>query len=208
MSVLRGVFPGARGWRQTGILAILALVFIGSGVLRIGAFGAAFAATEDADAEMADMESMSDHSTCPNMGAISAALEAIEGRDLELAEREQALSVRQSQLDAAEQLVMARLEELEAAEARLTSLLATTDEAAASDVEQLIAFYEAMNSEDAAELFAEMDPNFAAGFLSRMRPESGAGVLAELPADQAYAISVILATRNADVPRSTLAPQP
>ena len=205
MSPIAASLPGARVWRQRGILAALTLVFVGSGVLRLGDLGSAFAATSEEDAMHGDMD---EFGSCPNVGAVSTALSAIEGRAETLDAREAAIAERQSQLDAAEQLVSIRLAELEAAEERLTALLATTDEAAATDVERLISFYEAMNSEDAAELFTEMDPNFAAGFLSRMRPESGAGILAELEPAQAYAISVILATRNADVPRSSTAEAP
>jgi len=211
MSGSSASLPGARVWRQRGILAMLTVVFLGSGLLRVGEFSAAFAATEDEDMTV-DEDMMSGdgemYGSCPNVGAVSAALAAIDGRAEELDAREAAIAERQSQLDAAERLVTARLAELEAAEERLDALLATTDEAAASDVEQLISFYEAMSSEDAAELFTEMDPNFAAGFLARMRPESGAGILAELEPAQAYAISVILATRNADVPRSSNAEAP
>lgn len=209
MSPLSLSLPGARGWRQRGILALLTVVFIGSGLLRLGEFGTAFAATDDEDMAMSDNEGAAgEQGICPNMEAVGAALASIEGRAEELDARDAALAERQSQLDASERLITMRLDELEAAEQRLDSLLAATDVAAASDVEQLIAFYEAMSSEDAAELFSEMDPNFAAGFLSRMRPESGAGILAELEPDQAYAISVILATRNADVPRSSSAVSP
>ena len=209
MSPLALSVPGARVWRQRGILLLLTVVFVGSGVLRLGEVGSAFAATEDEDMPGDDMvNEMSELGTCPDLGAVSTALTAIDGRAQSLDAREAAINERQAQLDAAEQLIGARLAELEAAEERLSALLSTTDEAASNDVEQLMAFYEAMNSEDAAALFAEMDPNFAAGFLSRMRPESGAGILAELEPAQAYAISVILATRNADIPRSSMATSP
>ncbi|MEM8880898.1 MAG: hypothetical protein AAGC82_09885 [Pseudomonadota bacterium] len=190
---------GVRVWRQRGILAALTLIFAGSGALRLGEFDAAFAAGDD---DMMDQE-MFDISDSPNVASVEAALAAIAGRAEALDARETAIAERQSRLDAAEALIAERLAELEAAEVRLDALLATTDTAAASDVEQLITFYETMGPDDAAELFAEMDPTFAAGFLARMRPESGAGILAELSPDQAYAISIVLATRNADVPRSS-----
>ena len=207
MSPLSLSLPGARVWRQRGILALLTIFFVGSGVLRLGEVGSAFAATEDEEDMHAD-DMAHELGSCPDLGAVSTALTAIDGRAQSLDSREAAIDERQAQLDAAEQLIGARLAELEAAEERLNALLSTTDEAASNDVDQLMAFYEAMNSEDAAALFAEMDPNFAAGFLSRMRPESGAGILAELEPAQAYAISVILATRNADVPRSSMATSP
>ncbi|MEM9317785.1 MAG: hypothetical protein AAGA70_02125 [Pseudomonadota bacterium] len=190
---------GNRGWRQRGILLLLSLFFIGSGALRFGSFDFAFAATGD---EMVEMMENGDRGT-PDVSSIEVALAAIEGRAEALDAREAALAERQSQLDAAERLVRDRLAELEDAEARLNELLSIADTAAADDVSQLISFYEAMDPDDAAELFAEMDASFAAGFLARMRPDSGAGILAELAPDQAYAISVILATRNADVPRSS-----
>ena len=210
MSPLAASLPGARVWRQRGILILLTVVFVGSGVLRLGEVGTAFAATGDEEDMHGDDMShdMAELGSCPDLGSVTTALAAIDGRAQLLDARESAIEERQTQLDAAEQLITARLAELEAAEERLNALLSTTDEAAASDVDQLMAFYEAMNSEDAAALFAEMDPNFAAGFLSRMRPESGAGILAELEPAQAYAISVILATRNADVPRSSMATSP
>lgn len=204
-------FQGKRVWRQRGILAALTIVFVGSGLLRLGEVSSAFAATDDEMATTPAVEPMAqnfDYDMCPNVESVSTALAAIDGRAESLDAREAAIAERQSQLDAAERLIAARLEELTTAEERLDALLSVADEAAASDVDQLIAFYEAMSSEDAAKLFTEMDPNFAAGFLARMRPESGAGILAELEPAQAYAISVILATRNADVPRSSTGEAP
>jgi hypothetical protein len=46
-----------------------------------------------------------------------------------------------------------------------------------------------------------MDPEFAAGFLGRMRPDAAGAVMAGLSAEKAYAVSVILAGRNAGVPK-------
>ena len=209
-------FRGKRVWRQRGILALLTLVFVGSGLLRVGSVSTAFAATGDdthteepmTDDVLMDQLDYNGSMTAADMNAVSTALAAIEGRAEALDAREAAIAERQSQLEAAERLIAARLEELAAAEERLDALLSVADSAAASDVDQLISFYEAMSSEDAAELFTEMDPNFAAGFLARMRPESGAGIMAELEPEQAYAISVILATRNADVPRSSMGEAP
>jgi len=62
--------------------------------------------------------------------------------------------------------------------------------------------YETMNSADAAALFSQMDPGFAAGFLARMQSDAAAGVLAELDPAIAYSISVLIATRNASAPVS------
>jgi flagellar motility protein MotE (MotC chaperone) len=45
-----------------------------------------------------------------------------------------------------------------------------------------------------------MAPDFAAGFIGRMQPAAAAAILAGMEAEQAYAISVLLAARNARVP--------
>ncbi|MBF9035261.1 hypothetical protein HKCCE2091_13525 [Rhodobacterales bacterium HKCCE2091] len=210
----------ARTWRQRGILMTLCLIFLASGLTRLGSLDLAFAETgahaadehaDDGHAEMASAahggtEGTHDDDHPATVASVDAALAAIRGRAEELDAREAEIDARQARLDAAERLVTARLRELEDAEARLNALLSVADTAAESDIDQLTRFYETMSPADAAELFSQMDPSFAAGFLARMRPEAGAGVLAELTPEQAYAISVILATRNADVPVSRAAP--
>ena len=79
--------------------------------------------------------------------------------------------------------------------------MATADKAAENDIGRLTAVYENMKPDQAAALFRLMEPSFAAGFLGRMRPDSAAAILAGLEPDLAYSISVVLAGRNADVPR-------
>ena len=56
-------------------------------------------------------------------------------------------------------------------------------------------------ADQAAALFQLMEPSFAAGFLGRMRADAAAAILAGLEPDLAYSISVVLAGRNANVPR-------
>ncbi|MFU8776460.1 MAG: MotE family protein [Roseovarius sp.] len=87
------------------------------------------------------------------------------------------------------------------AEDDLRRMIAQTESAAENDVAQLTKVYESMKPKQAAALFEEMDPVFAAGFLARMRPEAAADVLAGLSPGAAHGISVILAGRNATVPR-------
>ena len=61
-----------------------------------------------------------------------------------------------------------------------------------------------MKAEQAAALFEQMEPSFAAGFLGRMRADAAAAILSGLEPELAYSISVVLAGRNADVPREEL----
>jgi flagellar motility protein MotE (MotC chaperone) len=98
--------------------------------------------------------------------------------------------------------ITARIEEMTAVENELKKTLKIADGAAEADLARLTAVYEAMKPSDAAKVFTKMAPEFAAGFLGRMAPGSAAAVLAGMPADEAYSISVLIAGRNALVPKN------
>jgi flagellar motility protein MotE (MotC chaperone) len=122
-------------------------------------------------------------------------------------DRESQLSARTRELDAREQVLSvarAKIEEqivaLTDAERRLAETLAIADKAAEQDIARLVAVYEAMKPAPAAQIFATMDIEFAAGFLARMKPEIAGAILAGIPAERAYAISATLAGRNARAP--------
>jgi len=119
-------------------------------------------------------------------------------RELDL--READLAGRERAVTAAQTLVEDRLQELSAAETRLEALIATSDGAAQGDLDRLTRMYETMPAENAAALFEEMDLQFAAGFLARMSAPASASVMAELSPQTAYALSVVIATRNTGAP--------
>ncbi len=185
-----------RRWRQRSLLTLLGLFFAVSSVLRLGNIDEAWANIgTPIDSDIMTVGS------CDMTDTLRATLaEAASLRD-GLTERQLALDDRERALDAAQILIEARIAELEAAEARLEALLSLSDSAAETDLERLTRVYETMDAAESAPLFAQMEPSFAAGFLSRMTPEAGASLLAELEPQAAYAISVVLATRNASAPR-------
>lgn len=210
---------GPRGrWRQKWALTALGFVFALSALLRLGTL-------EGALAEAVASDSPGSHAASPGpsghageraasmTGALSADMTADMARTLQdaLAEidalrsaldrREAAVADRESAVAAAQALVEARLAELEAAETRLEALIVRSDTAAESDLDRLTRVYETMPPEEAAAVFAQMQPGFAAGFLARMSPAASATLMAELPPEQAYAVSVIIATRNSAAPR-------
>jgi flagellar motility protein MotE (MotC chaperone) len=179
-----------RGGR--GVLVILALLLSASGALRLGSgFGAAMARAPDA-AEAGGPQ------ICPEPPvALAEALSLREGR---VATQEAAIADRLAALALADETIRTRLAALAEAEAALTETLALADGAAEGDLARLTKMYETMRPKDAAALFATMAPDFAAGFIGRMRPAAAAAVLSGMEAEQAYAISVLLAARNARVP--------
>lgn len=186
---IRQVFSGR------GALGILALILAASGALRLGhGVGAAMALQANTDTTLAQ-----EPLHCPEPPVALA--EALRDRDATLAIREAALNDRMAALTLAEEAITARLVELEAAETNLRATLAIADGAAEKDLERLTAVYEAMKPAEAAALFETMAPEFAAGFLGRMRPEAAAAVVSGMKPETAYAISVLIAGRNALAPK-------
>lgn len=183
---------GPRRRSGRGALVILSLVLAASGALRLGAGVGAAMANSAADDTTEPLN-------CPVPPAALAA--ALVGRESHVKSQELALSERMAALALAEEAISKRLAELKVAEEELKKTLTLADGAAEKDVARLTAVYEAMRPADAAALFQTMAPEFAAGFLGRMRPEITAAVLAGMKPDKAYSISVLIAGRNAMVPK-------
>lgn len=183
---------------QKGVLAVLALGFFASGVLRLGGLDQAFA-----EGALPQPATAMGHDQCLTPEAVTQALARVTGRAEELDAREAALAARAQDIDAAARALEDRLALLAETEARINQTLSLADGAAAQDLAQLTILYEAMDPAAAAELIAQMDVGFAAGLIARLRPEAGAAILSELPTEGAYAISVWLATRNAQAPALT-----
>lgn len=181
--------PGGRG-----ALVIVALILASSGALRVGSgVGEALALSPEApDQNTAPL-------ACPEPPLALA--EALSEREARVVAQEAAIAERLAALDLADQAISARMADLAAAEAELSKTLALADGAAEADLARLTEVYETMKPKDAAALFEAMDADFAAGFLGRMRPDAAAAILSGMSSERGYAVSVLLAGRNADVPK-------
>ncbi len=124
------------------------------------------------------------------IGSLETASEAIRKREIELASKEKL--IQQQQLDLAQQI-----KDLEEAEVRLRSTLGIANKAFEADIAKLVGMYEKMNSVDSARLFEAMDPQLASGFISQMTPAASAEILSLMQTETAYAITAIIAGRNA-----------
>ncbi|MCX7565773.1 hypothetical protein OS189_05415 [Sulfitobacter sp. F26169L] len=133
---------------------------------------------------------------------MNSLIKALSEREAQVAVREKQLGMRMRALTIADMEIEKRLKDLSETEQSLRATLSLADEASEKDLLRLTALYENMKPKDAATLFEEMDPSFAAGFLGRMRPDVAAQVMAGLSPPTAYSISVILAGRNAEVPKT------
>lgn len=186
-------------FRKRSILVLLALTLVASGVLRLGPVTAAFA--KDLS-ELLSGTSADTGATTPQPAQkdVAVVLAALQEREAILDEREQKLLQRLNALSIAEERVTEKLQELTKAEAVLASTMAMAKTAAAEDLDQLTTLYENMKPKRAIPLFAAMEPDFAAGFIAKMKPASAAQIMAGLDPQTSYAISVVLAGRNASAP--------
>lgn len=179
-----------------GFLFVIGTLMAGSAVLRLGdGAGLAFA-------RAASLEHAGESTSCTQEPGAMALLAELKSREQRVHEQEGLIADRAQALRLAEKKIDERLAALVLAEEELAKTVSIADEAAAQDVDRLVAFYENMKPKDAAALFEEMAPDFAAGFLAKMRPEAAASVLAGLAPKTAYSISVILAGRNAGAPKN------
>lgn len=124
-----------------------------------------------------------------------AQAEIVAAREAAAQAAEEEIARRQAELDAAEN-------ELAHAEADLERRVRTAKTANETDIAKLVAVYEAMKPQDAAEVFEAMSPEFASGFLSEMSPNTAAMILADLSPEFAYSVSVLMAGRNAGMDES------
>ncbi len=198
-----------RSWASgRGALTLVALVLIGSALVRLSGAGAAIAlelkeqmgvGEEETTDSLADAKDLS-----PDLVKLLAETKEREAR---VQAREAELEARIQALALIESAVANDLKRLEEAEEELRATMSQADKAAETDIDQLTAVYENMKPDQASALFQMMEPSFAAGFLGRMRSDAAAAILAGLEPDLAYSISVVLAGRNADVAREPV-PEP
>jgi len=183
--------------RKTGTISVIVALFLASGLIRLAEIAPAIAEEMGTAADREAEPQVAMVAPAPDMPALLA---AIQGREAQLAEREAYIDRRMQTLAVAEQRVREQITALTEAEERLAATLSLADNATEEDVARLTEVYQRMKPAEAAGIFQTMDIQFAAGFFSRMRPEASAAIMAQLPADLAYSISVVMAGRNANAP--------
>ncbi|MCB1343189.1 MAG: hypothetical protein KDK24_19390 [Pseudooceanicola sp.] len=195
--------------RRMGALFCVAAMLIGSASIRLALdIGPAIAREAQAAAESAhdaprdDAQAETAPSGVPPRADLEALYNALKQRESAVESRERRIEDRMKALQVAEQAVDRKMAALVEAEDSLKKTLALADGASENDLARLTAVYERMKPKQAAPLFEQMDPAFAAGFLARMKPEAAAAILSGLSSQAAYTISVILAGRNATVPKN------
>jgi flagellar motility protein MotE (MotC chaperone) len=118
------------------------------------------------------------------------------------------LQTKNNQLSERELELQAWSTELEQTREDLSALQATLDARwqdmqafASEDLKHLAQMYGAMKPDQAATIFNQMDPGFAAGFLRLLSSEQAGLIMANMESQQAYIVSVRLASINEDLRR-------
>ncbi len=192
-----------RGRRvRGGSLLLISFLLVGSALLRLGV--QAGPAISNEMQQTAEQDLPSEHELAPafaELDDLQPMLAAFQAREKKISSQEAQILDRMKALSIAESALDQKLVELIHVEEKLRATLALADGAAEEDLDQLTGVYEKMKPKSAAVLFEQMDPKFAAGFLARMRPDAAASILAGLTPQTAYAISLIFAGRNVNVPK-------
>ena len=114
-----------------------------------------------------------------------------------LSEKLAAVEAREQTLATLEVKLSAQMTQIEAANTALEERIAVMKNLADDDISHLVKMYQAMKPKQAAEIFNSMDPAFAAGFLREMSGERAGFIMANMDSRKSYAISVIMASKNA-----------
>ena len=113
--------------------------------------------------------------------------EKLAARELELQALEAELAETRADLTALQTSLETRWEDMQAF--------------AGEDLNHLAQMYGAMKPDQAATIFDQMDPSFAAGFLRLLSSEQAGLIMANMESQQAYIVSVRLASINEDLRR-------
>lgn len=181
--------------KRISMTLLMALLLV-SGLSRIVSAGLESLPMEK-DGEVTDERAL----LCPPSDEVSTLLARIAGRDAELSARETNIALREQDVIVARQEIEGALTRLGEAEESLAARMQQSSTAADIDIDRLVSVYEGMKPKDAAILFEAMDAGFAAGFLARMRPDAASALFSNLSPEKAYALSVIMAGRNANAAR-------
>lgn len=210
MSQNNSTKPKKRSRRKAkGALSAIGALLLASAALRIGVgAGEAFAREGGENTQspvLSEVAEQQDKAALPPMDVkdedIMPLLKALNDREERIAKREESMAVRMQALSVAEQEIDRKINALKEVEERLRATMSLAQNAAEDDISRLTDVYANMKPKQAAALFEEMDPEFSAGFLARMKPSTAAGIMAGLSPSAAYTISVVLAGRNAQVPK-------
>ena len=128
-------------------------------------------------------------------------LRALRQRSQELDSREAELDTREALMLAMEQRVDGRIAELDELRGQIEVLFGQLSEMEAEDMGTIVAWYNAMEPNDAAASISTLDPEVQIQIASRMSTRTFGPILAEMTPEQAAALTQLMAHRG-DLPET------
>jgi flagellar motility protein MotE (MotC chaperone) len=195
---------------RSNVLLTLGVLFtLGAATRLVPAnFAAANEAGEPDTRQETQVEANAISQLATSVGAVDGQICFDEDLSEALAKDQQRLQSETEKLAARELELQAMAAELEQTQADLTALQATLETRwqdmqafAGQDLNHLAQMYGAMKPDAAATIFNQMDPGFAAGFLRLLSSEEAGLIMANMESQQAYIVSVRLASINEDLRR-------
>lgn len=134
-------------------------------------------------------------------------LEQLAARNEELDAREEELNTRESVLEAAELRLEASIKALQEEKNALALANDARARAQSGEIGRLSDAYARMKARDAARVFEVLDQDILIPVAAGMRTQSLAAVLAEMSPEKAKALTIALASRDAETPPALRAEQ-
>ncbi|MEL7041489.1 MAG: hypothetical protein AAGL90_08185 [Pseudomonadota bacterium] len=196
--------------KRTNVLLTLGVLFTLGAATRLVPSTFANATEADAEADAKPEQRQLAMSDLPEASPLQVAGQICfdEGFSAELAADQRRLEGASDQMITRELELKAWEAELEQTRSDLAALQATLDTRwqdmqafAGEDLNHLAQMYGAMKPDQAAIIFDQMDPGFAAGFLRLLNSEQAGLIMANMESQQAYIVSVRLASLNEDLRR-------
>ncbi|MEE2526183.1 hypothetical protein V0U79_07375 [Hyphobacterium sp. HN65] len=128
-------------------------------------------------------------------------LRSLTDRRNDLDARERELDTREQLLEAAEIRVDERIEELRGLQADIEALLGALSAEEAAELDRLVAIFNQMEPDAAAERIAALDGETQVQIISRMSPRQAGPIMAEMEVAAAAALTTRIAARR-DVPET------
>lgn len=162
---------------------------------------ASVSAAQTASLVVSDTEKLPSPSTgAPDEVCLTGeAAEALTADKKQLEEGLAALTQSQLELTLWEAELEAQARDLTALRDELDQRWADMQRVSDEDLQHLAKMYGSMKPSQAAQIFDQMDPAFAAGFLRMINSDQAGLVLAQMDASKAYTVSVEMANKNGDI---------
>lgn len=113
-----------------------------------------------------------------------------------LESRENSMSMREALLEAAERELDQKLREMVAVRNEIESLLQDQSSEEQGRINSLVKIYEGMKAKDAARIFNTLDMDVLLSMMSRMSERKSSPILAEMSAERARAVTILLAQQK------------